>query len=163
MKMEMHGVLRMEQRLKLAPHMIQSMEILQLPILALQERIEQELNSNPVLEVAEPETAEQMEADAQQATEEADEDTSEKDLVVDTDNNKVEDFKRLDSISDDYKDYMDETGPYRARKRSEEPDRKLEAIKNTAAPPQSLSRSPKAHPIPPAARRARFRSRSSNL
>ncbi len=128
----------MEQRLKLAPHMIQSMEILQLPILALQERIEQELNSNPVLELAEPETAEQMETDEQQTTEEAGEDISEKVLVVDTDNDKAEDFKRLDSISDDYRDYMDEAGPYRARKRSEEPDRKLEAIKNTAAPPQSL-------------------------
>ena len=101
MKMEMHGTMRMEQRLKLAPHMIQSMEILQLPILALQERIEQELDSNPVLELAEPETAEQMETDA---AEEAGEDVSEKDLVVDTDNDKVEDFKRLDSISDDYKD-----------------------------------------------------------
>ena len=41
MKLEMTGQMRMEQRMKLAPHMIQSMEILQLPILALQERIEQ--------------------------------------------------------------------------------------------------------------------------
>ncbi|MHC4084214.1 MAG: hypothetical protein ACYSU5_03265 [Planctomycetota bacterium] len=40
MKLEMRGQMRLEQRMKLAPHMIQSMEILQLPILALQERIE---------------------------------------------------------------------------------------------------------------------------
>ena len=33
--------------------MIQSMEILQLPILALQERIEQEMEENPVLEMRE--------------------------------------------------------------------------------------------------------------
>ncbi|MHC4743651.1 MAG: RNA polymerase factor sigma-54 [Planctomycetota bacterium] len=138
MKMEMHGTMRMEQRLKLAPHMIQSMEILQLPILALQERIEQELNSNPVLELAEPEINEQMETATEQTLEEPAEDIGEKDLVVDTDNNKADDFERLDSISDDFKDYMDETGPYRARKRTEEPDRKLEALKNTAAPPQSL-------------------------
>src|ERR1041384_2258044 len=39
-----------QQKLILAPRMIQSMEILQLPILALQERIEQELQENPVLE-----------------------------------------------------------------------------------------------------------------
>jgi RNA polymerase sigma-54 factor len=39
----------MEQRMKLAPRMIQSMEVLQLPLLALQEKIETELNSNPVL------------------------------------------------------------------------------------------------------------------
>ena len=56
MKLEMRNQMRMELRMKLAPHMIQSMEILQLPILALQERIEQELNSNPVLEMSEHES-----------------------------------------------------------------------------------------------------------
>ncbi|MHC4488074.1 MAG: hypothetical protein ACYSW7_02695 [Planctomycetota bacterium] len=61
MKLEMRGQMRMEQRMKLAPHMIQSMEILQLPILALQERIEQELNSNPVLEIEEPSNPEDTE------------------------------------------------------------------------------------------------------
>jgi hypothetical protein len=35
----------------LAPRMIQSMEILQLPIMTLQERIQQELQENPVLEL----------------------------------------------------------------------------------------------------------------
>ena len=42
--------MRLEQRMKLAPRMIQSMEILQLPLMALEERIEQELAANPVLE-----------------------------------------------------------------------------------------------------------------
>ena len=37
----------------LAPRMIQSMEILQLPIMALEERISQELDENPVLELRE--------------------------------------------------------------------------------------------------------------
>src|SRR6267154_6547357 len=40
----------MRQAMILAPRMIQSMEILQLPIMALQERIQQELQENPVLE-----------------------------------------------------------------------------------------------------------------
>ena len=44
---------RQVQMQKLAPRMIQSMEILQLPIMALQERIEQEMNENPLLEVQE--------------------------------------------------------------------------------------------------------------
>ncbi len=44
---------RQVQTQKLAPKMIQSMEILQLPILALQERIEQEMNENPMLEIDE--------------------------------------------------------------------------------------------------------------
>src|SRR3954465_14940299 len=52
MQMNMHLGQRMEQRQQmiLAPRMIQSMEILQLPIMALQERIQQELQDNPVLE-----------------------------------------------------------------------------------------------------------------
>src|SRR6478672_1963407 len=42
--------MRQEMRQQLAPRMIQSMEILQLPLMALEERIEQELAANPVLE-----------------------------------------------------------------------------------------------------------------
>ncbi|NQT04002.1 MAG: RNA polymerase factor sigma-54, partial [Planctomycetes bacterium] len=134
MKLEMRGQMRMEQRMKLAPHMIQSMEILQLPILALQERIEQELNSNPVLEMTEPSNPEDDDSNEQQSQE----DINEKDLVVNTDNNKVEDFERLENLSDGFKDYMNESGPYRKRASSDDPDKKLEAIKNTAARPQSL-------------------------
>jgi RNA polymerase sigma-54 factor len=134
MKLEMRGQMRMEQRMKLAPHMIQSMEILQLPILALQERIEQELNSNPVLEMAEPANPE----DTDSAEEQPQDDIDEKDLVVNTDTNKVGDFERLESLGEGFRDYMNEAGPFRRRVYSDEPDKKLEAIKNTAAPPQSL-------------------------
>jgi RNA polymerase sigma-54 factor len=134
MKLEMRRLMRMEQRMTLAPHMIQSMEILQLPILALQERLEQELNSNPVLEMAEPESTEDTDSDQEQPQE----DTNEKDLVLSTDNNKAEDFERLESLGDGFTDYMDQAGPLRRRIQSDEPDRKLEALKNTAAPPQSL-------------------------
>ena len=45
----------MEQRLIQSPQMIQAMQVLQLPLLELSERIEQELNENPFLEVVEPE------------------------------------------------------------------------------------------------------------
>lgn len=134
MKLEMRNQMRMELRMKLAPHMIQSMEILQLPILALQERIEQELNSNPVLEMAEPESPEDIET----APEPVQDDTAEKDLVVGTDTDKAEDFERLDSIGDGFTDYMNQAGPYRRRVSADEPDKKLEALKNTAALPQSL-------------------------
>lgn len=44
--------LRMEQRLKLTPQMIQSIEILLLPQMALEERIMHELEANPTLEIA---------------------------------------------------------------------------------------------------------------
>ena len=42
---------RMEQRLKLTPQMIQSIEILLLPQMALEERIMHEVESNPTLEI----------------------------------------------------------------------------------------------------------------
>ena len=44
---------KLVQKQVLAPRMIQSMEILQLPVLALEERIEQEMNENPMLESTE--------------------------------------------------------------------------------------------------------------
>ena len=51
MRLSLNQELRLVQKQVLAPRMIQSMEILQLPIMALQERIEQEIQENPVLEV----------------------------------------------------------------------------------------------------------------
>jgi len=134
MKLEMRGDMRMEQRMMLAPRMIQSMEILQLPILALQERIEQELNSNPVLE-----TVESANSDEQDTTEQqGDKRLGEKGPAVGTDTKRVEDFERLESLGDDYKDYMAQEGSFRRSTSGNEPDRKLEAMKNTAAPQQSL-------------------------
>src|SRR3954469_9040758 len=53
MRQEMTISARLDQKMILAPRMIQSMEILQLPIMALQERIQQELQENPVLELKE--------------------------------------------------------------------------------------------------------------
>src|SRR5437899_9416749 len=44
---------RLEQRMILAPRMIQSMEILQLPIMDLQARVQQELDENFALELKE--------------------------------------------------------------------------------------------------------------
>jgi RNA polymerase sigma-54 factor len=135
MKMEMTGQMRMEQRMKLAPHMIQSMEILQLPLLALQERLQQELISNPVLEQEEATDPEEGEALPQVSPEE---DLAERALVVATDNDKAEDFRRLDSLGDEFQEILDPSGPYYGRRNDDEKDPKLEAIKNTAAPPQSL-------------------------
>ncbi len=56
--------MRMDQRQLLTPRMIQSMEILQLPLQALEERIEQELQNNPVLEFREGESEADSIADA---------------------------------------------------------------------------------------------------
>ena len=53
MRLSLGQDLRLVQKQVLAPRMIQSMEILQLPILALEERIEQEMEENPVLDLLE--------------------------------------------------------------------------------------------------------------
>src|SRR6476620_5712727 len=53
MSLDTSQQMRTDMRLRMAPRMIQSMEILQLPLMALQERIDQELSENPVLELCE--------------------------------------------------------------------------------------------------------------
>jgi RNA polymerase sigma-54 factor len=113
MKLEMRGQMRLEQQMKLAPHMIQSMEILQLPILALQERIEQELDSNPVLEMEESRPSEQTA-----------ETTEPKEQTKD------------DSLDEEFRDYIEQN--VAPRPQTDEPDPKLAAMQNTAALPQSL-------------------------
>lgn len=143
MKMELSQSLRTEQRMQmvLAPRMIQSMEILQLPMLALQERINQELESNPVLEIASeaPEASEGASndpADQSVADETAE---GERDFVVKEDDSNVDDFERLSSLGPEFVDY-DPPGPRsRARRDSSEPDPKLEAMANTAARETSLN------------------------
>src|SRR5690349_10271682 len=98
--------MRPEQRQLLTPRMIQSMEILQLPLAALEERIEQELQNNPVLELrenegepAEGDAADAANAEQQQAREEFGE--GEQALVVkDKENGDAEDFQRLEKISE---------------------------------------------------------------
>lgn len=52
MRFDASQQLRLSQQMKLAPRMIQSMEILQMPLAELEERIQQELESNPTLELA---------------------------------------------------------------------------------------------------------------
>ncbi len=64
--------MRMEQRLKLTPQMIQSIEILLLPQMALEERIMHEVETNPVLEIADGPDMGQVPADARHATDVAD-------------------------------------------------------------------------------------------
>lgn len=140
--------MRLDQRMKLAPRMIQSMEILQLASAALEERIEQELSSNPTLELREPgpdaeELALQRDQDQRDSVE------GERELVVadDTvDSSHVDDFERLNNLTEEIGGSWEadnyETGdaaPYRRVRDSGERDAKLDAMANTAARSQSLN------------------------
>src|SRR6516165_8979287 len=105
MRLDTHLSQRMDQRMILAPRMIQSMEILQLPIMALQERIQQELQENPVLELKEdaPDGAGVTEEAELQPVSEVDEATNpEKELVIDDSGNNEIDFDRLEAINRDW-------------------------------------------------------------
>ncbi|MBW8035071.1 MAG: RNA polymerase factor sigma-54 [Planctomycetes bacterium] len=138
MKMSMTGQMRLEQRMKLAPRMIQSMEVLQLPLLALQEKIETELSSNPVLEVAEEETEDRTVSENNIAEDPNAETIEQKELIVDEENSGAEDFERLDSIQDDFNEYFDQAPPMPSYKAREGSDKKLEALQNTADTSLSL-------------------------
>ena len=98
MRLDMSQQMKMDQRMVLAPRMIQSMEILQLPLLELQERIEQELLSNPMLEIEEPEAPA-----ADQAPESEQGETS---LLIQDGPRKPEDFERLNNSSSELGDYL---------------------------------------------------------
>lgn len=132
MKMSMIGQMRMEQRMKLAPRMIQSMEVLQLPILALQEKIEAELSSNPVLELAEENPDEIIRTENEPDASSDAETIEQKELIIDENNAKAEDFERLESVQDDFGGYFDQAPPQPAYKRREASDKKMEALQNTA-------------------------------
>ncbi len=125
--------MRLDQRLKLAPRMIQSMEILQLPLTELEERLEQELVKNPTLEMADPE---QAPGEPAEKTDEGSD--NERDLVVKSDQDNQEDFDRLDKIEEEVipDDYYDRPRISRARGGDEDP--KMQAIANTAAREISL-------------------------
>ena len=135
MKLQMTGQMRLEQRMKLAPHMIQSMEILQLPLLALKDRIEQELNSNPTLEI------EEAPSSSPSASVEAAENPaagSSQTVTADADSGKDTDFERYSGLDDNVTEYLNQADSFRPRPATDESDRKLEAIKNTPAGPVSL-------------------------
>src|SRR5262245_53509526 len=154
MGMDLSARQTMSQRQILAPRMIQSMEILQLPIAALQQRIEKELQENPVLELKDtsPITdADTAESDAVEVAEAADAAEAngtpadekfnpEAPLKHDTTDPGAElEFKRLEALDREWEGAFneDEHRPSRAAL-DELGDRKLDAMQNIVERPQSL-------------------------
>ena len=139
--------MKMSQQMKLAPRMIQSMEILQLNMMALNERIEQELVENVTLEV--------VNKDRDQPTQEADvvikpddprearelkKDVEERELVAGNETNNESDFERLIEISSEWPEDNVGFGGSRpsSNQISDDMDRQHDAMANTLARPQSL-------------------------
>jgi RNA polymerase sigma-54 factor len=128
MRLDTTQQMRTEMRLRMAPRMIQSMEILQLPAMALQERIEQELIENPVLiDARESPTAEADGDEPAAPPEPAPEPESE-----------PSEFDSLIGLDENWSELYEE-GPRRSRAAlAEESDRKLEAMQNMASRPRSF-------------------------
>lgn len=128
--MSMIPGLRQEQRL--TPQLIQSMDILQLPLAALEARINQELVSNPVLEYAPPRPEEGAEASAQtsaSATPATNGQASKEEAAG---------FERLERMAREY-EFDPGDRPFGPSRASGERDAKMDAMANTASRPVSIS------------------------
>ena len=119
--------IKLGQQMKLSPRMIQSMEILQMPILALQERIDQELETNIALEVNEEQAASPAENDRET-------DIESREMVVgDT---AADDFARLDSMESNYREAFDNeysSGSFSGSRMAGERDGKMDAMASISA------------------------------
>lgn len=130
---------KLQQQQILAPKMIQSMEILQLPIMELQERIQEELQANPVLEeVVEGRDEVANETDVTLADIDYDANDPREELVIDTKGNAEDDFERLLSINEDWSDHFNEEHRPSASRIEEYSDNKHLAETNMVSRPQSL-------------------------
>ena len=123
MRFDTRQQMRLGQQMKLAPHMIQSMEILQLPLPLLQERIDQELETNVALELAGPEEDSSRE-DAPSSESQTESDAEQPD--------GAEGFDRLADMERGYREVWDSDDYAGARARpTGERDGKMDALANT--------------------------------
>ncbi len=129
---------RQIQTQKLAPRMIQSMEILQLPILALQERIEQEMNENPMLEIEERDEALPDEEPEDAVDPNASRTEDEMELVVKDGQSNAEDFERLANMDGDMPDTFDDFRRS-SNRMQEDSERAHDLMANAAERPESLN------------------------
>src|SRR5688572_26254588 len=131
MRMEFGMRPEMVQKQIIAPRMIQSMEILQLPVMALQEKIEQELQENPFLETRDARNPEE-EADAPAEPE------FNPDAPLKHDETGDIEFARMDEINRDWEDHFNEEHRPSRMALEEQSDKKLDAMQNIASAPESL-------------------------
>ncbi|MBI3824253.1 MAG: RNA polymerase factor sigma-54 [Planctomycetes bacterium] len=144
MQLNLGTSMRPEMLQTISPRMIQSMEILQLPAMALLERVEHELVENPFLERLDeanpedgyPNTPELgQEIEPPEPAPEAAVEKPETELVIEP-KSAEEDFERMEALSEDWG--LNEESRPSANRVSEEMDKKHDAMANMAARPQSL-------------------------
>lgn len=133
MRFEAGQHMRLGQQMRLAPRMIQSMEILQLSLMALEERIAQEIESNIALEQVETQPDDTASAEA---ADEASSERIERSELVAGDGH---DFERLSDFASRHGEIFEDDDQPRARVRNDERDGKMDAMANAAARGESLT------------------------
>lgn len=136
MHLNLSQQMKMSQQMKLAPRMIQSMEILQMSVMALQEKIDQELEENVVLEALDP-NQKDIHEDAEQTP--TSNEIAQQEIVVDNDHNNEADFERLLELSSEWpEDAFTSGGKPSANRIDESSDRQHDLIGNLEAHSQTL-------------------------
>jgi RNA polymerase sigma-54 factor len=132
---------RLEQRLLQSPQMIQAMQILQLNWPDLQERIEQELVENPLLELADAEGAEKPEGGEGGEGGDGDAAGAPADIgAADAAPSPEPEAGGVENMLEELEHYeRDNTDGFRPRGSAEDADKKLEAMANTPDDEKSLA------------------------
>tara|TARA_R110002111_G_scaffold262869_1_gene342098 strand:- start:2658 stop:4148 length:1491 start_codon:yes stop_codon:yes gene_type:complete len=136
--------MKMGQQMKLAPRMIQSMEILQLPLQALEERIEQELAENVCLE---RESGDENTPDTEldQLREQANSDSNnpevdEREIDAGSDKNNESDFERLLEMAEQWpEDNVTSATKPSSNRISDDMDRSNDAVANISERQQTIN------------------------
>lgn len=150
MRIQMGQHLLQKQVQILAPKMIHSMEILQLPIVELQERIEQELQENPLLDIREGDTVGGNEPGegSPEASAVPDDPTAwnegpaaalgEPTELSPKEKQREEEFDRLLNMNEEWDSHFDSAGRASSNRVEEEGDRKHDAMANAVSRPETL-------------------------
>ncbi|MGL6225259.1 MAG: RNA polymerase factor sigma-54 [Thermoguttaceae bacterium] len=142
--------LRQEQKQILTQRMILAMEILQLPLMELEERIELEMEKNPLLELVErnEETAEsgetgELDIRGDIPPEPADESGTfkfevEREIAIGESPHSQDDFRTADEFAANYTDTIDEAPARSQNWLEDEMERQTDRFANIASPSQTL-------------------------
>jgi RNA polymerase sigma-54 factor len=133
--------MQVAQRLEMAltPQMIQSMELLQMPIMQLEQRLRAEQLENPMLELSELEADDAP--DLVDAPMDSDDSPSEEASAGDVyqDDDGASGLERVDDLDIDWDDVYDDDRPARSAANGGEDDEQFNPITNAQARPPSLA------------------------
>jgi RNA polymerase sigma-54 factor len=135
MALKLEQVLRQSQQLVMSPQMQQAIKILQLPLMELRATIQEELNTNPVLEELLSDD-EPVDARLDEVVKQVDEDRQPESDETYTDETFKEDFEKLKKIDEEWKDFYYQT--YSSARHTAEDEEKRRFFENSITFSESL-------------------------